>query len=561
MKKLKICESFFISRISLFIGLFGFGTLDFSLNLPQNYTEDFVMASTKNNKDTVSDRKTNDITEQKTTSKRSSKSGSGRKKYVAESSASAEDHKRSPDTENAENQHMDDDLNPELAAIFSGKEIPAEESGKEKKATAKKGSKKKVTVGDLGKEAVEIASLDDIKAKIEKEHSPDHPIDQKEVDELTKHLNLTDEDFDDLIVYLNDKELIAKEEGVEDDSVLPEKEDVEDSEEEDSFDEVEDESIDYEYFEPSEEKNFDPVKQYLHSIGNYNLLTQNEERELAIRIENGKAAKEKLDQNENGEIQLTEHEIQNYQDIVEDGNEAKDTIIQCNLKLVISIAKGYTNRGMDFLDLIQEGNLGLMRAVDKFDYTKGFKFSTYATWWIRQAITRALADQARTIRIPVHMVETINKITRAQRKLIQKLNRDPTAEEISEEMGGALSPEKIREIQLIALDPISLEKPVGEDEESHIADFVEDKETMSPYEYTDRSLMTDRINEVLDQLTDREARVIRLRYGLEDGRNHTLEEVGLEFDVTRERIRQIEAKALKKLRHPSRARLLKDYYK
>ncbi len=303
------------------------------------------------------------------------------------------------------------------------------------------------------------------------------------------------------------------------------------------------------------------MKQYLHSIGNYTLLTPDEERELAIRIEKAKAAKEKLDQNENGEIELTEHEIRNYEDIVEDGNDAKDTIIQCNLKLVISIAKNYTNRGMDFLDLIQEGNLGLMRAVDKFDYTKGFKFSTYATWWIRQAITRALADQARTIRIPVHMVETINKITRAQRKLVQKLNRDPTAEEISEEMGGALSPEKIREIQLIALDPISLEKPVGEDEESHIADFVEDRETISPYEYADRSLMTDRINEALDQLSDREAKVIRLRYGLEDGRIHTLEEVGLAFDVTRERIRQIEAKALKNLRKPSRASILKDYLK
>ncbi len=521
------------------------------------------MAPTYNNEDSVIDREDNDISEQNTTDNSVAKPKRGRKKgsrsSLAESSVSAEDDKKTENSDDIDSNENESDLDPELQALLAGDEI--EEAPKP--APKKPGRKKKVKVGDI-KEDVVIATLDDIKAKIEKEHSPDKPIDQKEVDELTKHLNLTDEDFDDLIVYLNDRELIAKEESIveEDDSVLPEKEnDDADFEEKDEFEEDDDDSDDYIYYDPSEDKNFDPVKQYLHSIGNYNLLTQDEERELAIRIENGKHAEEELAKNERGEIELTEHEIMNYQDIIEDAGEAKDVIIQCNLKLVISIAKAYVNRGMDFLDLIQEGNLGLIRAVDKFDYTIGFKFSTYATWWIRQAITRALADQARTIRIPVHMVETINKITRAQRKLIQKLNRDPTAEEISEEMGGALTPEKIREIQLIALDPISLEKPVGEDEESHIADFVEDKETISPYEYTDRSLMTDRINEVLDQLTDREARVIRLRYGLEDGRNHTLEEVGLEFDVTRERIRQIEAKALKKLRHPSRARLLKDYHK
>ncbi len=491
------------------------------------------------------------------------KKSTGRKKTAkktssAESKASADAGNEIQIADNTEEAKEDPDFNPELVAFFSGSESEVNETVKEPAPAPKKksgGRKKSVQVSEVTEG--EIMGLDDIKKKIEKEYSPEKPISQAQLDDLTKHLSFSDEEFDELLDYLNNLQLIEQEDIEEDDTLPPEKDDEIGGD----FDEDKENTADYEYFEPSDEKNFDPVKQYLHSIGNYTLLTQDQERELAIRIENGNAARAKLAQYDNGEIELTTDEINELYDISEDGQDAKDTLIQCNLKLVISIAKSYVNRGMDFLDLIQEGNLGLIRAVDKFDYTKGFKFSTYATWWIRQAITRALADQARTIRIPVHMVETINKITRAQRKLVQKLNRDPTAEEISEEMGGTLTPEKIREIQLIALDPISLEKPVGEDEESHIADFVEDKETVSPYDYTDRALMTDRINEVLNQLTEREARVIRLRYGLEDGRCHTLEEVGLEFDVTRERIRQIEAKALKKLRHPSRARLLKDYHK
>lgn len=270
----------------------------------------------------------------------------------------------------------------------------------------------------------------------------------------------------------------------------------------------------------------DPVKMYLKEIGKIPLLTAEEEIDLAKRMEQG-------------------------------DEEAKKRLAEANLRLVVSIAKRYVGRGMLFLDLIQEGNLGLMKAVEKFDYRKGFKFSTYATWWIRQAITRAIADQARTIRIPVHMVETINKLVRVQRQLVQELGRDPTPEEIAKEMD--MEPEKVREIMKIAQEPVSLETPIGEEEDSHLGDFIEDDNVLAPQDAATFTMLREQLIDVLDSLTPREQKVLKLRFGLEDGRARTLEEVGKEFDVTRERIRQIEAKALRKLRHPSRSKKLKDF--
>ena len=277
---------------------------------------------------------------------------------------------------------------------------------------------------------------------------------------------------------------------------------------------------------PSGVKINDPVRMYLKEIGRVNLLTADEEIDLALKIEQG-------------------------------DEEAKKKLAEANLRLVVSIAKRYVGRGMSFLDLIQEGNMGLMKAVEKFDYRKGFKFSTYATWWIRQAITRAIADQARTIRIPVHMVETINKLIRIQRQMLQDLGREPIPEEIGAEMD--MPTQKVRDILKIAQEPVSLETPIGEEDDSHLGDFIEDQDATSPADHAAYELLKEQLNDVLDTLTDREENVLRLRFGLDDGRTRTLEEVGKVFGVTRERIRQIEAKALRKLRHPSRSKQLKDF--
>jgi RNA polymerase primary sigma factor len=302
----------------------------------------------------------------------------------------------------------------------------------------------------------------------------------------------------------------------------------------------------------------DPVRMYLKEIGQIPLLNSEDEKKYAVSVSNGRYAKEQLDEIKNGNLMLPDKDIEELKYALDRAQYSKNKLVEANYRLVVSIAKRYVGRGLLFLDLIQEGNMGLMRAVDKFDYEKGFKFSTYATWWIRQAITRAVADQARTIRIPVHMVETINKMIRIQRQLIQDLGREPSLEEIAQKMG--ITPEKVQNIQRIAKEPISLEAHVGEEEDSSLGDFISDPNALTPHEFMLQEMVKQTLDEVLETLTDREEKVLRLRYGLFDGKNHTLEEVGREFGVTRERIRQIEAKALRKLRSPSRQNKLREFY-
>ncbi|MDO4413830.1 MAG: RNA polymerase sigma factor RpoD [Erysipelotrichaceae bacterium] len=386
----------------------------------------------------------------------------------------------------------------------------------------------------------ELKSLDELKADYREVYRIDGAIYQKDIMASLDHLDLSDEDLDQLWDWFSNENIpISEDEDIAEMTAEEEEVDLDDTDDIDSNIDDTTENSDDEYSANlipdlslyTRSTNIqlnDPVKMYLKEIGRVPLLKPEDEPEIAKRIEAG-------------------------------DEEARNILISSNLRLVVSIAKKYVGRGMLFLDLIQEGNMGLVKAVEKFDYTKGFKFSTYATWWIRQAITRAIADQARTIRIPVHMVETINKLTRVQRQLVQELGRDPSAEEISARMDG-ISPEKVREIQKIALEPVSLETPIGEEDDSHLGDFIEDKEALSPDQYASNQLLKDEINSVLSGLTDREEKVLRLRFGLYDGRTRTLEEVGKEFNVTRERIRQIEAKALRKLKHPTRSKRLKDFF-
>lgn len=379
-------------------------------------------------------------------------------------------------------------------------------------------------------------------------------LEYQEIADFFKDLNLDPEKFEMVIDYLEQNGIdvlkISNDDDVDDDIIL------------DDEDEVEVEKIDLSV--PEGVSVEDPVRMYLKEIGKVPLLSADEEIELAQNMEDGAVATEKINvlkgrldgasEEEKAEIK---EEIKTLQRDVDKGADAKKRLAEANLRLVVSIAKRYVGRGMLFLDLIQEGNLGLIKAVEKFDYKKGYKFSTYATWWIRQAITRAIADQARTIRIPVHMVETINKLIRVSRQLLQELGREPSPEEIAKEM--SMPVERVREILKISQEPVSLETPIGEEEDSHLGDFIKDDNVPVPADAAAFTLLKEQLEEVLGTLTEREQKVLTLRFGLEDGRARTLEEVGKEFNVTRERIRQIEAKALRKLRHPSRSRKLKDY--
>ena len=402
---------------------------------------------------------------------------------------------------------------------------------------------------------LKFISLDEAKEFLLKSKEQNADVSQKQFLDAVSALNLDDDTLDDLYNWIDENmiEFIDGDELDEDDLNEDDLND-EDLDEEDSIAE-EISQLEKTFANASHAKINDPVKMYLKEIGQIPLLDPKEEPIIARQIQEGEQAKEDIKNPD-----LSEEEKKKLAKIIADGEEAKQTLISSNLRLVVSIAKKYVGRGMLFLDLIQEGNCGLIKAVEKFDYTKGFKFSTYATWWIRQSITRAIADQARTIRIPVHMVETINKLTRIQRQLVQDLGRDPMPEEIAEKMEN-ISAEKVREIQKIALDPVSLETPIGEEDDYHLGDFIEDKDTLSPDDYTNNQLLKDEINAVLQGLTEREEKVLRLRFGLLDGRTRTLEEVGKEFNVTRERIRQIEAKALRKLKNPNRCKRLRDFVK
>ncbi len=430
----------------------------------------------------------------------------------------------------------------------------ADQAEKEQKEKAKNAPLDEKTIASLPAAALITANekLRDLLAKGKKKGK----LDSGELMETLDDLNLESEQMDQVYDSLEALSIDIS----NDEDILPDLADEEPAAEE--IAEVEEEEL----VDPNSLVNSfsidDPVRMYLKEIGKVPLLNPDEEIVLAQAMSAGNEAKAKLDELEerrrNGETpDITPEEEAQLRKVYKKGESSKQKLAEANLRLVVSIAKRYVGRGMLFLDLIQEGNLGLIKAVEKFDYTKGYKFSTYATWWIRQAITRAIADQARTIRIPVHMVETINKVIRVSRQLLQELGHDPSPNEIAAEMG--MPVEKVREILKIAQEPVSLETPIGEEEDSHLGDFIPDEGASEPSEAASFTLLKEQLMDVLSTLTPREEKVLKLRFGIEDGRTRTLEEVGKEFNVTRERIRQIEAKALRKLRHPSRSKKLKDF--
>ncbi len=410
----------------------------------------------------------------------------------------------------------------------------------------------------MAKKKVQAVSFDDLKKLVVNEaKNNNNVLTQEQIDEYLMNYDLSDELAEELLEYIQQNQITISDDDldsldVDDDMLLAGVPAMDDDLDLDLDDADDTPDLDF-------DGDFDMMTgDTLHMYQEHDVDKESESTQLGSNVKINDPVKMYL--KEIGRVELLNHdqEIELAKRILEGDEQAKKELAAANLRLVVSIAKRYVGRGMLFLDLIQEGNMGLIKAVEKFDYTKGFKFSTYATWWIRQAITRAIADQARTIRIPVHMVETINKLTRIQRQLIQELGREPSAEEIAEKMDG-MTPEKVREIQKISLEPVSLETPIGEEDDSHLGDFIEDEGAMSPDDYAANELLKDELNDVLLELTDREEKVLRLRFGLDDGRTRTLEEVGREFNVTRERIRQIEAKALRKLKHPSRSKRLKDF--
>ncbi len=471
----------------------------------------------------------------------------------------------------------------------SSKSSTAGKKAASKKASGKKDAEEKLKSEDLSEELDEETASPDGEAEEDKGPAPDFDeqlkslvksgkkagyVGYQEVIDTFSGLNLDEEQFERIMDALNKNHIIMRIEQMDDDIPEDELAAIEDGEEIDLELESLEDNI------PDSDNSDDPVRMYLKEIGRVSLLTAEEEINIAKRMEAGAKAKDTKEELEKELEQVKEEreaakrrkkkvadfdvaieeikeKIKAAEETMEDGKDAEQELSQANLRLVVSIAKRYVGRGLLFLDLIQEGNLGLLKAVEKFDYRKGYKFSTYATWWIRQAITRAIADQARTIRIPVHMVETINKIIRINRQLLQELGREPSPAEIAARMD--IQEDRVREILKISQDPVSLETPIGEEEDSHLGDFIQDENVPIPADATAQTLLREQLDEILDTLTERERKVLTLRFGLKDGRARTLEEVGKEFNVTRERIRQIEAKALRKLRHPSRSKRIRDF--